>query len=779
MLSALKVVHIFFRVQDIISAYLCSFNMDRFVIKTIRASNASAKETSDKSTLRVGHPQPRVFGSGEEENSASSSTGKAIRDNNANDLAQKGEPIKQIILPKYPKNEQNRCFRSEWFQQFKWLEYSPTLDAAFCYPCRQFVSVCKEDTYTQRGFRNWKAALDRTKAGFYKHASSEIHVQAMVMWSERINRVDTNRSVSTLVNDSVLDKHRYYIASIVEIIQFLVVNELPVRGTYNIVEHVEECLFKNLFEFTLRKDAKLADACKIIPKNATYQSPDIQNEIIQVMTDLIKEEVSGDVRNADVPFFTLLEDGTKDKNRRENIALGVRFVKDGKICECMLSIESIETTSALDAETFADTTLDSLLRYDLNPKNMLSQCYDGASVMSGKKGGVQALIQKKLKKEIPYVHCFNHRLHLVIIKAVEVVSIVKEFFGQCGELYNFLSRGIVAALYKGKALSRLLEQRWSGHLHVCRIIFEEYHHISETLELISVNQEREFGGDDVALSTGLHIVMKKQEFVFCLVIMKNILEILSPVDKGLQSHDISLEQAYSLVQAAKCAVENLRNDDSFKSTLEEMSKLSKVEDMKIKRKRKLNSLLDDYVVHDTIGHRSSNITNKYSEYAPVFYEILDVVLAELKRRFQDNDNLHQAIIAAENLDCDNDKLKYLKQFGIVIPSKEEMKVAKHLLEKSNTTKQNFFSEIYKHRSAFEDCYSMLAAVRTFACSTAICESTFSVLTRINRPQRLSMSHSRMANLVYLAFEQRRTKNLNVEKVLRRFHSLKDRRLQLY
>lgn len=67
------------------------------------------------------------------------------------------------------------------------------------------------------------------------------------------------------------------------------------------------------------------------------------------------------------------------------------------------------------------------------------------------------------------------------------MPMVREFFGQCVELYNFLSLGVVAAEYEGKALSRLLEQRWSGHLQVCRTIFEEYKHISETLELISIN----------------------------------------------------------------------------------------------------------------------------------------------------------------------------------------------------------------------------------------------------------------------------------------------------
>ena len=45
---------------------------------------------------------------------------------------------------------------------------------------------------------------------------------------------------------------------------------------------------------------------------------------------------------------------------------------------------------------------------------MLCTGFDGASVMSGSKGGVHALLQRELNKEIPYTHCLNHQLHLVI-----------------------------------------------------------------------------------------------------------------------------------------------------------------------------------------------------------------------------------------------------------------------------------------------------------------------------------------------------------------------------
>ena len=47
--------------------------------------------------------------------------------------------------------------------------------------------------------------------------------------------------------------------SIVEIIQFLTVNELALRGRHYIEEAEEKSLFRSLFEFTLQRDEKLAE----------------------------------------------------------------------------------------------------------------------------------------------------------------------------------------------------------------------------------------------------------------------------------------------------------------------------------------------------------------------------------------------------------------------------------------------------------------------------------------------------------------------------------------
>ncbi|KAJ3651576.1 hypothetical protein Zmor_017606 [Zophobas morio] len=112
---------------------------------------------------------------------------------------------------------------------------------------------------TTNGFLNWKDALNKEK-GFVKHASSEIHLIAMSMWNEKDRRQSTGISISNLINSDILERHRYYVKSVADVIKFLVVNELALRGTYDINEQKERSLFQNLFEYTIiRKDKKLAE----------------------------------------------------------------------------------------------------------------------------------------------------------------------------------------------------------------------------------------------------------------------------------------------------------------------------------------------------------------------------------------------------------------------------------------------------------------------------------------------------------------------------------------
>ena len=122
------------------------------------------------------------------------------------------------------------------------------------------------------------------------------------------------------------------------------------------------------------------------------------------------------------------------------------------------------------------------------------------------------------------------------------------------------------------------------------------------------------------------------------------------------------------------------------------------------------------------------------------------------------------------------------------------------LLKVNTSDSGFWSDVMWHGSSFLarlkgrvsvpflNCanfyfpwrqrflqYTLYAGALAFGANTAVCEASFSVLTKLITKKRQSMSQCRKTDL---AFCQSSTKRLDMDKFLRRFTSDK-RRLQLY
>ncbi|KRZ15439.1 hypothetical protein T11_5104 [Trichinella zimbabwensis] len=132
-------------------------------------------------------------------------------------------------------------------------------DAAFCFPCRKF-SDCGEKkaelSFCISGYRNWKCALDKSKA--------------MSKWEEKRVRVKENREISSLVNENQLLKNRYYVTVIFDVIKFLASNELSFG-----VKRPSFGLFLRWFEFTLVRDTRLQEVIKYILEVATYELPEI------------------------------------------------------------------------------------------------------------------------------------------------------------------------------------------------------------------------------------------------------------------------------------------------------------------------------------------------------------------------------------------------------------------------------------------------------------------------------------------------------------------------
>lgn len=372
----------------------------------------------------------------------------------------------------------SRAFQLRWLERFQWLEYSISRDAAYCFPCRVFdINGNKELAFKVNGFNNWKRALEKN-SGLVKHEKTRTHISAMLSWEERKNRSENSNEISEIVSSCVLEKRRFYMKTMIEILIFLITNEVSLRGHWDVQNHKEDGIFRNLFEFQLCHNEELKKCEAFMPRNATYLSPDIQNELIWIMAVIIRQKIVDDVLNADTEYFTLLVDGTKDRSNKEVISIAVRYIKDGKQYESLLSFE---TTDKFDAKSNAELILKCLKKYGLKVLFILSQCYDGASVMSGEHGGIQRIIQDELGRVIPYVHCFNHRLHLVIIDVIQNIEMARDFFDNVKLIYKFFHRAKIQSLYKGSTILSLIETRWAGHVRAVNAVYENYDEIVNTL----------------------------------------------------------------------------------------------------------------------------------------------------------------------------------------------------------------------------------------------------------------------------------------------------------
>ena len=163
---------------------------------------------------------------------------------------------------------------------------------------------------------------------------------------------------------------------------------------------------------------------------------------------MVLEMVARDVIESDTGKMTLLADGCQNKANVENISVACRYVKDEKPHESLLIMPS---SDALDAKSLKSVLLDTIEEYKLTER-VVAQCYDGATSMSGSKGGVERLIQNELGRVIPYVHCFNHRYHLVIVALIGRITFLGSFFDEIRLLYKFFKKFKIDRMNEGTSL---------------------------------------------------------------------------------------------------------------------------------------------------------------------------------------------------------------------------------------------------------------------------------------------------------------------------------------
>ena len=129
----------------------------------------------------------------------------------------------------------------------------------------------------------------------------------------------------------------------------------------------------------------------------------------------------------------------------EQLAIVLRYVDPEKASMHEHFLTYVEATSR-DAESLSSYLLTTLHDLKLDPTRIVSQGYDGASVMSGRCSGVQQRIRKVAPHAV-YIHCYAHNLNLGLVDCVKGNSDAREFFSLIQAVYIFISSSKAHTIY--------------------------------------------------------------------------------------------------------------------------------------------------------------------------------------------------------------------------------------------------------------------------------------------------------------------------------------------
>nr|XP_026694590.1 zinc finger MYM-type protein 1-like [Ciona intestinalis] len=154
---------------------------------------------------------------------------------------------------------------------------------------------------------------------------------------------------------------------------------------------INEGNFRALLRYKVSSGDKiLLDHIKTSPRNATYISWQVQNEIINLYESNIRQCIVNKVKDA--VFYSVLADETSDVSLIEQLSICVRYVEvanDNKpeIREDFLGFVAVENMSG---HALANSIIETLKMWGLDLSNLRGQGYDGAANMAMQFRGVQA-----------------------------------------------------------------------------------------------------------------------------------------------------------------------------------------------------------------------------------------------------------------------------------------------------------------------------------------------------------------------------------------------------
>ena len=506
--------------------------------------------------------------------------------------------------------------------------------------------------------------------------------------------------------------------------------------------------------------------------------------MIDIAASHVRSDIASDVRKAGL--FSLICDEVSDVGNHEWITVVMRYVKHDQICESLLAIYIVPITS-LTASDLCDTVTTTLKTHGIDISNIVGQCYDGASNMSGQYGGLQAKIKDIAGDKAVYIHCYAHALNLVVCSAMLENKLASHIFGVLQKLYAFIERTpkrhhrYVESLEKHcsdkggkKKLQSLSDTRWSSRADNLAVVTNCLPAILDALSGIQSDPE----------AVGLLSAFRRFDFLLGINVLSDILGYCKAASDYLQHDDLDLGAATLSVADLTLQMQSLRSDDNFEKYMESTKKMAQknaafgvqLDEKHIEdhyRKRKVPAKVKDGVTDRFLS--GVDVTNASDRLRIDFYfAVIDCVLTSLHRRFGERSaTINNGIKALLSLPCvpqssqGDDLCANLRRFAEMYNCNADECVRQYKLVANNklvVEPQNCLKAVWSlfcaHdlRRLYEDLALLLQISVTLRVTSATAERVHSKLKLAKSVMRATSDNDRMSNLDQLYVESDRTMN---------------------
>lgn len=481
------------------------------------------------------------------------------------------KPDENYVFPKILQSGQSRSFQLHYLQKWPWLAYSEFQGGAFCKTCVTFARTESSGQGRQWSFgalvikpltkyKNATRIFETHEAMLY-HKNAEIDATKFIEWYENKELPDIRSLVDQGRQQQVL-RNRSRLIPIVKTVFLCGKQGLALRGhreNGDVVRNTTEAEgsndgnFRALLRFRIDAgDESLKEHLIDGPRNATYTSPKVQNQIIDAIGKLIRKRIVTEVNAA--KFFCILADETRDISKVDQLTLCLRYVTpNGDQLVLRENFLSFCPVTSKTGAALAEAIMRVLRDEGVAIENMRGQGYDGCSSMRGIYNGVQAEI-KKIVPQALYFHCASHCLNLALAHSVGNTTI-KLTIGTIASSCSFLTASshrvrllqeeVQTTLPESRAqrLKPLCVTRWVES-HKAFITFKELLiPIVRTLETVA-NEK----GDSGARANELLSAICKCEFVVSLLVTESFSALLLPLSKQLQSKNLDIFEAREMIE---------------------------------------------------------------------------------------------------------------------------------------------------------------------------------------------------------------------------------------